>query len=301
MAIYILGNGPAGSDCCGCAGRLDPCDAAPVPTQVCRTSEATLSKCGWDEFGTPSSPPKYYLTKTFSGSFVGYFYTANCDNCLGGSEATYSGSCSYAAITCNQTSNVLIDVDIFASDCSTVQSTATYTTCYLDQGEFQPPFAFAFTESTTNTSHSYTGTGVCATASGGDNIIYTGTVAETLYDEYTTAMLSSDVSSILPAYSGSYAGENCGTAFYDLDASETTISKRKIQYKFTLPSLTGYACYRITWAERFVPDGAGSTVYTSFTYSWNGSDSETPVYEMTSPATPGTTTVVSVAATCLCS
>lgn len=39
-----------------------------APSLLCRTASVSLTKCGHAEFGTPSSPPKRYLTKTFSGT-----------------------------------------------------------------------------------------------------------------------------------------------------------------------------------------------------------------------------------------
>jgi hypothetical protein len=86
-----------------------------------------------------------------------------------------------------------------------------------------------------------------------------------------------------------------------LSSDEVTMTKRKAEYKFTIPSLTGYTCYRITWVERFAPEAGGSPTNTALTYVWNGTDTETPVYELEVPDIQGATEVVSVVADCFCS
>jgi hypothetical protein len=51
----------------------------------------------------------------------------------------------------------------------------------------------------------------------------------------------------------------------------------------------------------FVPEAGGSPTNTALTYVWNGTDTETPVYELEVPDIQGTTEVVSVVADCFCS
>ena len=267
-----------------------------------RISEAGLTKCGWTEYGTASSPPKYYLIKTLSGGFTQLRYGADstCSNCVGGEVITYSGSCTYSDLTnpvaCSLNTATETSSDFLDTDCSTVSSSSTGSPgCYI-----YIPFSGAFTESSTSTQLTVQGNNTCTDIPGQGYQIWSGSAYETLSDEYTTSELSDNVTSILPAFSGTYSTPFNFAAAYDISSDETTIFKTRIQYKFELPSLTGYSCFQLTWSEKFTPD-SGSPVYTSFTYNWNGSDTETPVYEIAVPTYVGETTVVSVAQSCSCS
>ena len=302
MGIYILGTGPSNSECCGCAGRPNPCDGPEAAVLYGRISEASLSKCGWTEFGTASSPPKYYLIKTLSGGFTQLRYAtdSSCSNCVGGEVVTYSGSCTYSDLTnpvaCSLNTATETSSDFLDTDCSTVSSSATGAPgC-----EIYIPFSGAFTESSTSTQRTVQGNNTCTDIPGQGYQIWSGSAYETLSDEYTTSELSDNVTSNLPAFSGTYSTPFTSAAAYDISSDETTIFKTRIQYKFELPSLTGYSCFQLTWSEKFTPD-TGSPVYTSFTYNWNGTDTETPVYEISVPTYVGETTVVSVAQNCICS
>ena len=301
MAIYILGTGAANSECCGCAGRPNPCDGPDAAELFGRIAYAALTKCGYTEFGTPSTPPKYYLIQTLSGGFTQLRYgtDSSCSNCVGGEISAYSGSCSYFDLTnpvvCSSGGNAVVTSDFLDnSDCSTIASSATAAVCYI-----YIPFSGAFTESSTSTQRTIQGTNSCTDIPTQGYQKWSGTAYETLSSEYTTAMLSDNVTSILPSFTGSYSNLPFSAA-YDITSDEVTIFKTRAQYKFVLPSLTGYDCFQLTWSEKFTPD-TGSPVYTSFTYNWNGSDSETPVYEIGVPTYVGETTVVSVAQSCACS
>ena len=124
----------------------------------------------------------------------------------------------------------------------------------------------------------------CGSAgAGGSNVTLT------LSDEYTTAQLIADVVADLPSYPGTYAG-TC-SSLRDLSSNELTYSIRRFKYKFILPDLTGFSCYKIAWLE-----GA-----TAKSYFWNGTDTETPEYgPVDEPASNGTVGISSVVATCDC-
>jgi hypothetical protein len=78
----------------------------------------------------------------------------------------------------------------------------------------------------------------------------------------------------------------------DLSADETDYAIQRFKYKFVLPDLEGYDCYRIEWME-------GSTAKS---YQWNGTDTETPVYgPVNEPASNGTIEITDIVYSCECS
>lgn len=298
MGVFIKGLGDNG--CCECGGRDDPCDGPPAPTLVCRTSEATLSKCGFTEYGTPSSPPKYYIDRTLAGSMTVESLLSGCTPCIAKHVYTYSGVCTWDTVVCTVNKAGQLTDDYY-SDCVNLSSSNTFATCQLDViGVFSPLAADCSSLTETTTQYKIDGTNTCCTIASFGFQFY-GSITETLSNEYTNAVLSANVSAALPTYSGSFADGNCQSALYDLSSDEVTMTKRKTEYKFTIPSLTGYSCYRITWVERFAPEAGGSPTNTALTYIWNGTATETPVYELEVPDIQGSTEVVSVVADCFCS
>lgn len=131
------------------------------------------------------------------------------------------------------------------------------------------------------------------------NFKYLGGLVETLSSEYTTAQLLTDVDAALPAFSGSYSSGVTCTAFYDLSSNELTATKRALQYKFAILGGLG-GCYKITWVERFTPEGGGSPTDTARSYLWDGVATETGVYTITPPSSQGTTAIANVVATYDC-
>ena len=133
----------------------------------------------------------------------------------------------------------------------------------------------------------------------GDNICYgpnpdhrsTGTGRDSLGTEYTTAMLEANTIAALPSsYPGTFTG-GC-SAYINLDVDEVTCTVARFKYKFILPDLTGFDCYKLTWMEGSTPKS----------YLWNGTDTETPVYgPVFNPSSPGAIGITSIVATCDCS
>ncbi len=278
MATYIRG-----TDCNGCPGCTnDPCDpapAAPAPTLVCDSISASLTKCGYTEWsGYESTPPKRYLVLTLSGTLTA---ETNAEtDCSGACDSkityAYSGTCSYSRPACAETTSGNQQTTVY-SDCVNGGTPTDFATCDLET-----PFT-GFTDSYTATVHSQSGDGCL---SGFD---YTGSASATLSSEYTTALLISDTEAALPSYPDTWAG-TC-SSYRDLDSDELTYTIRRFKYKFELPDLTGFSCYKITWLE-----GA-----TAKEYIWNGTDTETPVYgPISEPGTNGTIGISSIVATCEC-
>lgn len=275
--------------------------AAPSPTIVRRTSSASLSKCGYPEFaGYESTPPKYYLDVTYSGiAYLTFSEDAFCQNPCSYYFSELSGTCNYDRSTCNRTQ---------AGNWHYVETTPSCTMCgpsgptdtnisFCDLFDPWGGSPAGYTESFTATTHTFTGTNTCTLI--GCYTVASGSVTETLSNEFTTALLDSDVTAALPSFSGAFSAGS-PSASYDKSTDEVTISKSKAEYKFTLPSIST-PCYKLTWIERFTPEGGGSPTDTAKSYLWDGVSTETGVYTLDVPGSEGTTTIVSIVASCACS
>lgn len=290
MPIVILGTGDAANRCCGCGA--DPCDGAQDALPVFRTVEASLSKCGHTEWpGYESTPPKYYLTNTLSGTQTAEQTTTDCVTCNTKIIYAWSGGTSFTAPSCSYVSETgQVQVDQYDNDCDNLTTSATAPAGDVFEG------VPGFTDSYSSTVHTSTGDG-CLT-----NNQYIGTATNTLSDEYSTLMLEGFVDAALPAFSGDF-NAGTSTALFDLSSDEVTCTKRGVQYKLQwAQSLTAIraSCYKIEWAEVFTPE-SGSVVTTSRSYLWNGSDTETPVYTINPPATQGSVAVTAITTSCSCS
>lgn len=306
MATFIKATG-----CTGCPGcDDDPCDpepSAPSPTLVCDSISASITKCGFEEFGTPSSPPKIYRTKTQTGGLWDYINTGTADEER--YQNTFSGSLEYARSSCSTTDTRQLDI-LYVSGSNNSNCTATKTVTGANSrvdtdlgsgvfvgtqlwgtncaGTTADQLQGCDSEVVVSTTVKTYATTSCSPAFTGGTVSG-NTVTLTLSNEYTTAHLIADVEAALPSYPGTWAG-TC-SSLRDLDSDELTYTIRRFKYKFELPDLTGYSCYKITWLE-----GA-----TAREYIWNGTDTETPEYgPISEPGTNGTIGISSVVATCEC-
>jgi hypothetical protein len=275
--------------------NLTPRTAADLPTLTCRSRSASKSKCGFGTF-VPSTPPKRYLTKSYSGAATVTLNVNTLDE-EGNVIAYCQDQACYTSVTWSgaETYNRTTDCIGGGSDTFTVTASG-------DCGEVCPvendfPCGWNGSPSDTETVRTHLPEG-CAPGA-----IYntegSGSLVETLSDEFSTSMLSGDVDAAMAALAWSGWGGTC-EAYLNISADELTITKREFQYKFTLPTLGAGLCYQITWVERFTPEGGGSPTDTARTYDWDGSATETPVYSVSAPAVDGTTSIESVAASCVC-
>ena len=265
------------SNSCGTGGvtititvNSSVCD---MPTLLCDSIQSSVTKCGYAEwYGYESSPPKMYLRRTFSGAITNRTYDngTSCSGTYTESVSSYGGYCEYengnfCATTVH--SGLTIDGvpigcgDAMANPCSLVECVPVVT----------------------STAWTITGDNVCRTASQ-----YYGTAADTLSVEYTTSDLIANALSELPSYPGTWDGV-C-SSYRDLVADEMTYTVRRFKYKFELPTLTGCVSYSFTWME-------GSTLRS---YTWNGSDTETPTYTVNEPSTNGTIAITDIDVSCIC-
>ena len=261
----------------------------PNPTFVSRTASASKTKCGLDEYpGYVSSPPKIFSRITLGGTLTFTEWSgAGCTGtCLTVTDIIHSGYCTVSRTSC--TDDVTLGQKNIKGydDCARTTLVVDDTTenCTFFPDYTGPSFSSAFT----NISRTVTSS----------DCEYTGSYTETLTDEYTTAQLIADALAAIPAFSGSYSA-GAQTALNDLTSDEVTASLRSMQYKFTLPTLTGYTAYRIDWAEVFTPT-VGAPTSTAKSYIWDLSASETPAYTITAPSTEGSTAVVITGITASC-
>lgn len=305
MGTFIKGTGSATGKCCGCGGRT-PCDGPPASYLQCRTAEASITKCGFSEWpGYVSTPPRLYLRKTLSGIQTAESGGDDCTVCNSKVVYQWSGDIVITKASCPiaDSDSTQVITSFYSYDCINL----TYYTVNTPVPALGTGSS-TFPDSYTSTVHTTTGVGCLGNGPGNFSANYYGSASETLSDEWTTSALEADVTAAIPAYSGPFDLVPCTGSYYDKTSDELTITKRKMEYKFVLPGfggvswLIGYSCYKIMWDEVFTPKGGGSTtVLTSRTYTWNGSDTETPVYEIDVPASEGTITVENITYSCTCS
>lgn len=299
MGTFIKGTGTASSKCCGCGSRPSPCDGVPGTAIQCRTAEASITKCGFSEWaGYVSTPPKLYLKKTLGGAITAENGGDDCAICNTKIEYVYSGYDEFTKVSCPTLSSDTTQLVTYSYnfDCiniTTINVNSTSQTIGTGSATFPDTY--------TSTVHTITGVGCLGNGIGNPSFNYYGSATETLSDEWTTADLESEVTAAIPAFSGPFlGGVNCSGAYYDKTTDELTITKRKMEYKFPLPTLVGYTCYGLSWDEVFTPKGGGSPTITPKNYSWNGSDTETPIYTIDVPASEGVITVTEPVPTCSC-
>jgi hypothetical protein len=228
--------------------------SAPAPTFRYRTSSATKTKYGFNEYGTLSSPPKFYRKETVHREH---------------SLCTSTNPTEFCPDDC---CTRIVD---FTNDYDSA-GIASYENDYTETGCPSNGYlcGFFLGYDTKDWRIYYeTGGGCCV---GG------GYYSNLLSDEYTTAQLIAAVDAALPAYSGSF---NTGTtsAIYTVLTDETQVAKRGFEYKFVLPDLTGCTSYRLDWTMDFTSGGITTPV--AMYYVWDGIATETPVYTVAPPST----------------
>jgi hypothetical protein len=234
---YLKHLRPCARDCDCKPGPCDACCPSIVSVQ-CRSRSASKSKCGFDEYGTPSSPPKKYFSRYADGTItIENWDSSGCTgDCLSKYTFAHSGmtGCSYWP-SCGLTPGGSVTETQYAP-CDTQTFQQTDTVCEINL-PIDADVTHAVTSSTTRTA---TGNG-CANH-GGSSTNTTGVVTETLLDEYTTTQLHNDTSAAVAAASWSSYGATCPTALTTYSADELTITMRNAGYKFTFSAMTGTGC-----------------------------------------------------------
>lgn len=251
------------------------------PTLVADAVYSTKTKVGFGEnVGYESTPPKIYLKNEWSGTLTFTTYVPPCVSPVGSSDTTFAGNCEY-------------DRDgTIINDSKTVAGAGAGTWCDTRNfaGSICPDPADC-ANTTTATTITNVGNGVCL-----DNVAVSGTVTETLSNEFTTALLISDTQAAMPSFPGTWA--DTPVTIRDLSSDETTYAEQQAQYKFELPSMAGVTSYGIAWVERFTPYGGGGATDTPRSYTWDGVATETGVYTLPVPSTNGETHIEDIVITC---
>lgn len=285
----------------------------PTATLVCDSVSASKSKCGFTEYGTPSSPPKYYLTDTYLGESTVSACCSGVDptvDCFTGNDEHADRIYTVDPATCATT----VDYPSAIADATHNYDYRTHCNGSRDllgpYGEFTGSYTVIST--TLKKRIIADRTRNCSACPGGG--AGSGTLHDfdqhTLTDEYTTADLKSNVESALPSYCGVYgcsghgnppctlAGQGCScSATYNLSSNETNFTLQRVKYKFTIspPACAGMI---VAWKEHFVASPSGTVTDTAKTWTATGDETETPVYTIPDPTVNGTTTITDITVNC---
>jgi hypothetical protein len=197
---------PPGSIICSVQAEYLDTDGETTDTLSCCSFQCrskTDSKCGFSEFGTPSSPPKYYRTVSISGTIESCSFTAGgCTTFISNSLVTLSGACAFDPVTQNCANGVDNDSSQYTQQTGThcgdgSGSTTTGDFCSLPSFitlgtgwtiDFETPMRGLDivwdSVSQTTTGWTLTGSGNCDPGGGGSTKT-TGSVTATLSDEDT--------------------------------------------------------------------------------------------------------------------
>lgn len=238
---------------CECCAAL-PCV---VVSLLCRSRGGTATLCGYDEYTSPSTPPKKYRTRTLSGSLA-WCYEQNgggfCNGVTtGGFRIDYSGSCVYDASTCIPTVGGSAHIFGFDTSCAPDGSDTPIVGCGVTGAD--PSVTVTLGQLT----RTVTGTGLCATD------VYrkaTGTATETLSVEDTeSAAINRLLSGAGGVWSAYGASLTCGASWEQRTTSFSFLYFEG-EFKGTAIGLTPNTDYR-TFVDIFRRHyGSGS--YTLF-------------------------------------
>lgn len=222
------------------AAQCPDCCTCPTATVEWDSVSASKSKCGWPEFGTPSVPPKYYITKTISGSLtvgpIGTDASAGWEYSENGCSGVRTGYTSVNGENCGSV------IEPFApSGGSQPMPGGSSRTC--SNPDFGGDSSNVVSVNTSKTLRTWT-------AVPSD----TGTVTEALSDEYTTLLLKSNTVTALPAYDDDW--NDTAGSFANLSADELSYAIRESRYRlrFMIPQVNTGKNYRASWVERFIPE-----------------------------------------------
>lgn len=257
MALTNLAALIAACDCCQCT----------APTIFYSTKSASKTKCGFAEFGTPSSPAKIYLVKTQSGTIdetISGYLVSN----------TYFGSKTYSRPACTSTDTRTMNyIDArFDPECEVDDLPVN-----IDDTSYGGP----------NINGDYVHYGpVCGgeliyhEGSGGHVVTSptvltfsgeSGTATCTLSSEYTTAQLVAEVQAELDAASWSAWSTTPATALEDHSTDELTYTERRVKVRVAHKIPGNGSCYRCWPYAAFTPGGIGGATdfYNFGEQQWN--------------------------------
>lgn len=246
---------------------------------------ASVSKCGFSEFGTPSSPPRKYLARGQSGTI-----TEVDGGPADGSSNTWGGSESYSVSggVCTYEDDRTRAVFDAICGCGYTISGGAFSGITSAPGAYLSVFAAARSGCVCDPSNpggsavtfaspnSYSATSASWSGVAGS---FSGTVTQTLSVEYTTSMLSSQVYGVVSTVSWSSCSAGT-TAFDDLSSDQLTESIREVQYVVNFASAAAAGCKLLY--DLYNGDGSVNTLdncislstgATSYTFVLNGGGS----------------------------
>jgi hypothetical protein len=309
---YVAGNPPDGSmevvapcaECCEC----------PSVTVERKSRSASKTKCGFSEFsGFASSPPKRYLTDTWSGTSES---TNRYDTCSGTVQQlqrhTASGSVDFSSGCVGSGSITFTSLyesyDRSGATTSTLSYTDTLTPSYVLSSLGVPGSACPTSSGYTTTSTTKRANDIACSSP--DNFACTGGITSTLSSEYTTATLISSTVAALPAYGAFSVASPSASRNLSTDELSYAIAEAVYRFRFKVPKVGSGSTYIIKWVERFSPEGGGAVTDTVKNYTWSGTipggydatDSATwPIsdeFTLAVPATDGTVAIACITVTC---
>jgi hypothetical protein len=236
---------------------IDALACLPTISVQCRTRSASKTKCGFLEFGSPSSPPKYYRTKTQSGSITDSRDAGTVNEHT--NIITYSGALTYASPACGTTDTrqLTIRTILGLNNAGPCDATKTSTTLPIDGGvgpngctlwgtdcsaTSASPLQLCCGGATvvSSTVATYADSS-CASYVGG--ILSGGPITLTLSDEYTTAQLDNDAYNATAAASWTAYGSCAGVvAFRSYASDESAISMRGVGYLLSFSAAVPSGC-----------------------------------------------------------
>lgn len=293
-----------------------PCS---VPKIVCDSIQAGKSKCGYSEFGTPSSPPKVYLKKVYAGE---HSDTGCCPAhptpppggatgaSFGHADRTYSfdplhcelgESVDHPANIYDAVHNYRYSVFCFDGSHTTPGTQGEYTGAYtvvsttFEEQTFGGPTSINCSDGTP-----------CSSANCKSINNY---ASFTLTDEYDTETLKQNVRTALPVYSEKYdcdveppflPGQNClCTAQSFTSNDETTYFLRRFMYKFVFPNGEfAQKCQVLEWDDAFTPDNGGPVEGTHHSFVCEGGETEIGPFECFERDTNGIATITNFETFC---
>lgn len=248
------------------ASQCSECCECPDPSVQWDSVPATTSKCGWAEFGTASTPPKIYRTKTLTNFYYAAAYS-DFDPLSGTitGSVTLPADCDYSV--CDTTIGVTVTDGVTSYSVSYIipvssslvveiaSSLNPDDSCGRDFMQEDDLDSASPTTVNSTVLATYAGYGVGGTDA-----------TAALSDEYTTAELVAQSELDLPAYDDDW--NDTAGSYRNLATNETSIAIREARYRirFKIPKTRFGKCYRATWVERFIPE-AGTTLTSVEVYS----------------------------------
>lgn len=233
---------PCVDDCAEC--KPNPCDSCcPGFTVEYRSRSATKTKCGFEEFGTPSTPPKIYRTVTFSGQSDYEFHAdLTCTSCEDAQRVVFSGSSTFSRPACEetQTGNAALYGN---GDCSyAFVENQAITIGDMVGYNFGSTGIFSYGVSSPTLRYVAVSDLSCIPYLGTNSQKYYSTGQEQLSDEYTTSQLFSDTETAVTAASWSSWSTTPTSALYDLSTDELTITLRDLEVRVLFSEAAPSGC-----------------------------------------------------------